>query len=52
MVQNKPKLPGIIECRVRTNRTVLSNIDLKDYTSTAASKGGNLIDNELTYEIP
>ena len=45
--QNKPKVIGIIECRLRTNRTVLSNIDLQDYTyewtPAAASKGGTLI---------
>ena len=28
--QRKPKLIGISECRLRTNRTVLSNIDMKD----------------------
>ena len=30
--QSKPKAIGISECRLRANRTVLSNIDLKDYT--------------------
>ena len=30
--QNKPKVIGITECRLKANRTVLSNIDLKDYT--------------------
>ena len=30
--QSKPKVIGISECRLRANRTVLSNIDLKDYT--------------------
>ena len=30
--QNKPKVIGITYCRLRTNRTVLSNIDLQDYT--------------------
>ena len=28
--QNKPKVIGITECRLRANRTVLSNIDLQD----------------------
>ena len=49
---NKPKVLVITECRVRTNRSVLPNIDLKDYTPTAASKGGTFLDNKLTYEIP
>ena len=45
--QSKPKVTGISECRLRTNRTVLSNIDLNGYTYewtlTEASKGGTLI---------
>ena len=47
---------GITECRLRANRTVLSNIDLQDYTygwtPTTASKGGTLIytDNKLRYK--
>ena len=55
--QSKPKVIGISECRLRTNRTVLSNIDLKDYTyewtHTEGSKGGTLIyiDNKLKYKI-
>ena len=55
--RNKPKVIGIAECRLRTNRTVLSNIDLQDYTyewtATAASKGGTLIyiDTKLRYTI-
>ena len=44
--ENKPKVIGITECRLRANRTVLSNIDLQDYTCewtpTADSKGGTL----------
>ena len=44
--QNKPKVIGITECRLKANRTVLSNIDLQDDTyewkPTAASKGGRL----------
>ena len=54
--QNKPKVIGTIECRLRANRTVLSNIDLQDYTyewtPTTASKGGTLIyiDNKLRYK--
>ena len=54
--QNKPKVIGITECRLRANRTVLSNIDLQDYTyewtPTTASKGGTLlyIDNKLRYK--
>ena len=54
--QNKPKVMGITECRLRANRTVLSNIDLQDYTygwtPTTASKGGTLIytDNKLRYK--
>ena len=30
--QSKPKATGITERRLRTNRTVSSNIDLQDYT--------------------
>ena len=45
--QNKPKVIGITKCRLRTNRTVLSNIDLQDYTyewtPIATSKGETLI---------
>ena len=43
-------------CQLRANRTVLSNIDLQDYTykwtPIAASKGGTLIyiDNNLRYK--
>ena len=54
--QNKPKVTGTTECRLRTNRTVLSNIDIQDYTyewtPTASSKGGTLIyiDNKLRYK--
>ena len=54
--QNKPKVIGIIECRLRTNRAVLSNIDLQDYiyewTPTAASKDKTLIYiyNKLRYK--
>ena len=54
--QNKPKAIGITECKLRTNRIVLSNINLQDYTyewtPTAASKGGALIyiDNKLRYK--
>ena len=54
--QNKPKAIGIIECRQRENRTVLSNINLQDYTyewtPTTASKGETLIyiDNKLRYK--
>ena len=51
--QNKPKVTGIIECRLRTYRTALSNIDLQnctyEWTPTTASKGGTLmhIDDKL-----
>ena len=51
--QSKPKLIGISKCRLRANRTALSNIDLKDYTyewtDTKDSKGGTVIyiDNKL-----
>ena len=54
--QSKPKVIGITECRLRTNRTVLSNIDLQDHsnewTPTAASKDWTLIyiDNKLRYK--
>ena len=54
--QNKPKAIGITECRQRENRTVLSNINLQDYTyewtPTTASKGETLIyiDNKLRYK--
>ena len=54
--QNKPKVIGITECRLRANRTVLSNTDLQDYTyewtPTTASKGETLIyiDNKLRYK--
>ena len=54
--QNKPKVIRITAYRLKANRTVLSNIDLKDYTfewtPTAASKGGTLIyiDNKLRYK--
>ena len=48
---NKPKVLGTTECRVRTNRSILSNIDKKDYTPTAAWVGDNLLDNKLTYKI-
>ena len=45
--QNKPKVIGITEQRLRKNETVLSNIGLQDYTyewtPTAASKDGTLI---------
>ena len=53
---NKPKVIRITECRLRANRTALSNIDLQDYTyewaPTTASKGGTLtyIDNKLRYK--
>ena len=49
---NKPKVLGITHCRLRTKRTVLSNIDLKDYKPTPASKVGTLIyiDNKLKYK--
>ena len=52
--QNKPKVLGITECRLRTNRTVLSNIDLKDHTPTPASKCWILIyiHNKLKYKTP
>ena len=40
--KSKPKVIVITECRVRTNRTVLSSINLQDYTNewlpTTASK--------------
>ena len=54
--QSKPKVIGISKCRLRTNRTVLSNIDLKDsykWTPTEASKGRTLIyiDNKLKYKL-
>ena len=43
--QNKPKVIGINNCRLKTNRTILSNTDLQDYTyeetPTAASRGGS-----------
>ena len=51
--QSKPKVIWISECRLRTNKIVLSNIDLNGYaykwTTTEASKGGTLIyiDNKL-----
>ena len=53
--QNKSKVIGITECRLRGNRTVLSNIDLQDYTyewTPTASKDGSLIyiDNKLRYK--
>ena len=54
--QNKPKLIGITECGLRANRTVLSNIDLQDYTyewtPTTVSKSATLIyiDNKLRYK--
>ena len=54
--QIKLKVIGITECRLRANRTVLSNIDLQHYTyewtPTTASKGGTLmyIDNKLRYK--
>ena len=54
--QNNTKVIGITECRLRANRTVLSNINLQDYiyewTPTAAAKGGTLIyiDNKLRYQ--
>ena len=54
--QSKPKATGITEYRLRTNRTVSSNIDLQDYTyewtPTASSKGGTLIyiDTKLRYK--
>ena len=53
--QNKPKLIEITECRLRANKTALSNIDLQDFTyewtATTASKGGTIyIDNKLTYK--
>ena len=44
---NKPKIIGITECRLRKNREVLANIDLKDYyfefATTGSIKGGILI---------
>ena len=47
--QIKLKVIGITECRLRANRTVLSNIDLQDYTyewtPTADSKSGTLSTN-------
>ena len=55
--QNKLKVIGISECKLRTNRTVPLNIDLKDYTNewttTEAPKGRTLIydDNALEREI-
>ena len=43
--QNKHKVIGINNCRLITNRTILSNTDLQDYTyeetPTAASRGGS-----------
>ena len=54
--QNKSKVIGITECRLRANITVLSNIDLQDYnyewTPTAFGKGETLkyIDNKLRYK--
>ena len=55
--KSKPKVIGISECRIKVNRTLLSNINLKDYTyewtHTEASKGGTFtyIDNKLKYKI-
>ena len=55
--KSKPKVIGISECRLKVNRTLLSNIDLKDYTyewtHTEALKGGTFIyiDNKLQYKI-
>ena len=54
---NKPKIIGITECRLRTNREVLSNIDLNDYSfefiTTESTKRGSLIyiQNDLRYKI-
>ena len=54
--QSKPKVTEITEWGLRTNRTVLSDIDLQDYTyewtTDAASKGGTLIyiDSKLRYK--
>ena len=52
--QNKPKAKviGITEFRLRTNRTVLSSINLQDYTNkrppTSSSKGEIYLDNKIT----
>ena len=54
--RNKPKVTEITEWRLRTNKTVLSDIGLQDYTyewtPDAASKGGTLvyIDSKLRYK--
>ena len=52
----KPKIIGITQCRLRKNRTVLSNIDLNDYSfesTTESTRGGNLIhiQNDMRYKI-
>ena len=52
--QRKPKVIGISECRLRANRTVLSNIDLKDYTYKWTHNEASkviYIDNKFKYKI-
>ena len=44
--EDKPKVIGISECRIRTGRLPLSNINIDDYTyeytTTESSEGGTL----------
>ena len=53
--KNKPKIIGTSECRIRTGRPPLSNINMKNYSyeynPTESSKGGTLlyIDQNLRY---
>ena len=53
--KNKPKVIGISECRIKTGRPPLSNINMNnysyEYTPTESSKGGTLlyIDKNLRY---
>ena len=54
--QSKPKVIGISKCRLRKNRTILSNLDPKDsydWTPTEASKVRTLIyiANKLKYKL-
>ena len=55
--KTKPKVIGISECRIRTGRLSLSNINIDSYTyeyiPTKPSKGGTLlyIDKTVTYKL-
>ena len=53
--KNKPKVIGFLECRIKTGRPPLSNINMNnylyEYTPTESSKGRTLlyIDENLRY---